>query len=57
MLAKGADIKRYIADTAREFGVTEHIRYQHEVQQLSWSSTTQRWTAMVKTRVVVKCLR
>lgn len=48
MLAKGADIKRYIADTAREFGVTEHIRYQHEVQQLSWSSTTQRWTAMVK---------
>lgn len=48
MLAKGVDIKRYIADTAREFGVTEHIRYQHEVQQLSWSSTTQRWTAMVK---------
>ncbi len=48
MLAKGADIKRYIADTAREFGVTEHIRYQHEVQQLSWSSATKLWTAMVK---------
>ena len=30
MLAKGGDIKRYIADTAREFGITEHIRYQHE---------------------------
>ncbi len=48
MLAKGADIKNYIADTAREFGVIEHIRYQHEVQQLSWSSSHQQWTAMVK---------
>lgn len=48
MLAGGADIKRYIADTAREYKVIEHIRYQHEVQQLSWSSSGQRWTAMVK---------
>lgn len=48
MLAKGGEIKRYIADTAREFKLTEHIRYQHQVQQLSWSSIHQRWTAMVK---------
>ena len=48
MLAKGADIKSYIADTAREFKVIEHIRYQHEVQQLSWSSHTQQWTATIK---------
>lgn len=48
MLADGASIKRYIGDTAREFNVIEHIRYRHEVQQLSWSSTTQQWTAMVK---------
>ena len=48
MLAKGADIKSYIADTAREFKVVEHIRYQHEVQQLSWSSDSQQWTAMIK---------
>ena len=48
VLAKGGDIKNYIADTAREFGITEHIRYQHEVQQLSWSSHSQRWTATVK---------
>ncbi|TXD96142.1 NAD(P)/FAD-dependent oxidoreductase [Psychrobacter frigidicola] len=48
MLAKGADIKSYIAATAREFKVTEHIRYQHEVQQLSWSSVNKQWTAMVK---------
>ena len=48
MLAKGADIKSYIADTAREFKVLEHIRYQHEVQQLSWSSSSQQWTATIK---------
>lgn len=48
MLAKGADIKSYIADTAREFKVIENIRYQHEVQQLSWSSDSQQWTAMIK---------
>nr|WP_201555622.1 NAD(P)/FAD-dependent oxidoreductase [Psychrobacter sp. 72-O-c] len=48
MLASGGDIKSYIADTAREFKVVEHIRYRHEVQQLSWSSSHQQWTAMVK---------
>ena len=48
MLAKGADIKSYIADTAREFKVVEHIRYQHELQQLSWSSSSQQWTATIK---------
>lgn len=48
MLAKGDDIKRYIADTAREFKVVEHIRYQHELQQLSWSSSSQQWTALIK---------
>ncbi|MGP9545724.1 flavin-containing monooxygenase [Psychrobacter sp. AOP7-B1-25] len=48
MLAAGSDIKRYIADTAREFGVTEHIHYQHEVQQISWSSDDQQWSVAVK---------
>lgn len=48
MLAAGGDIKRYIADTAREFGITEHIRYEHEVQQISWSSMDQLWTATIK---------
>lgn len=48
MLASGGDIKSYITDTAREFKVIDHIRYRHEVEQLSWSSTAQQWTAMVK---------
>ncbi|MGP9557160.1 flavin-containing monooxygenase [Psychrobacter sp. AOP7-A1-24] len=48
MLAAGSDIKRYIADTAREFGVTEYIHYQHEVQQISWSSDNQQWSVTTK---------
>ncbi|MDX2374224.1 NAD(P)/FAD-dependent oxidoreductase [Psychrobacter sp. PP-21] len=48
MLAAGGDIKRYIADTAREFGITDHIRYKHEVQQIAWSSMDQLWTATIK---------
>lgn len=51
MLAKGDDIKNYIADTAREFKVVEHIRYQHELQQLSWSSSSQQWTALIKNHI------
>ncbi len=47
MIAKGADIKSYLADTAQEFDVIKHIRYRHEVQQLSWSSTDQRWTVII----------
>ena len=48
MLAKGEDIKSYLADTANEFDVTKHIRYRHEVKQLSWSSAERQWTATVK---------
>ena len=51
MLAKGSDIKSYITDTARQFKVVDHIRYRHEVQQLSWSSSAQQWTAMVKNQL------
>lgn len=48
MLAKGEDIKSYLADTAQEFDVAQHIRYRHEVEQLSWSSVDRQWTARVK---------
>ncbi len=48
MLASGGDIKSYITDTAREYKVIQHIRYRHEVQQLSWSSSQQLWTATIK---------
>ena len=48
MLASGGDIKSYITDTAREYKVIQYIRYRHEVQQLSWSTSQQLWTATIK---------
>ncbi len=35
-IADGPAIRRYIEDTAREHGVTEHIRYGRRVTSLSW---------------------
>lgn len=47
MLVNGKAIKSYIADTAAEFDVARHIRYRHEVKQLSWSSEDKQWTATI----------
>lgn len=43
-LADGAAILDYVRDTAREFGVDEHVRYGHEVVRAEWDSLTARWT-------------
>lgn len=43
-LADGASILAYLRDTAREFGVDEHIRHGHHVTSADWDSTTARWT-------------
>ncbi|WP_104525873.1 flavin-containing monooxygenase [Blastococcus atacamensis] len=43
-IADGADIRRYIEDTAREYGVTDKIRYHHRVLSADWSSADNRWT-------------
>jgi len=44
MLADGADIRHYIAETAHEHGIDRHIRYQHRMTSASWSSTDAQWT-------------
>ncbi|GAA5106153.1 NAD(P)/FAD-dependent oxidoreductase [Alloalcanivorax gelatiniphagus] len=43
-LADGSAILDYVRDTAREYGVDEHIRYGHHVTSASWDSATARWT-------------
>jgi monooxygenase len=43
-IADGAVIRRYIADTAREFGVDRQIRFHHRVLSADWSSADSRWT-------------
>lgn len=43
-LADGPSIRDYVQDTAREYGVTEHIRFHHRVVRADWDSRTARWT-------------
>ena len=42
-IADGHKILSYIRETAAEYDVEQHIRYQHKVVSASWSSTQSRW--------------
>jgi cation diffusion facilitator CzcD-associated flavoprotein CzcO len=42
-IADGASILQYICDTAREFDIDRHIRFQHRVVSASWSSGDSLW--------------
>ena len=44
VLADGPHIRQYVADTAAEYGVTDHIRFGRRVTQASWSSEDEIWT-------------
>jgi cation diffusion facilitator CzcD-associated flavoprotein CzcO len=47
-IADGPSIRRYIEDTAREFGVRDKIRFHHEVLSAEWSSDQARWTVTAR---------
>ncbi|PPK92198.1 cation diffusion facilitator CzcD-associated flavoprotein CzcO [Kineococcus xinjiangensis] len=47
-IADGAAIRGYVADTAREFGVEDAIRYRHRVVAADWSSAEARWSVQVE---------
>jgi cation diffusion facilitator CzcD-associated flavoprotein CzcO len=44
VLADGPAIRKYVEDTAEEYGVTGHVRLGHRVTAASWDSTERRWT-------------
>ena len=44
VLADGASIRRYIADTAAEYGIDEKIHYGLKIVSADWSSPESRWT-------------
>ncbi len=46
-IADGASILKYVRDTAREFGIDRHIRFNQRVVAASWSSDHARWTIEV----------
>jgi cation diffusion facilitator CzcD-associated flavoprotein CzcO len=43
-IADGPSILNYLAETAQEFGIDKHIRFQHRVTEASWDSAASRWT-------------
>lgn len=43
-IADGSSILNYIRDTADEFDITRHIRFNHYVKSANWSTTDARWT-------------
>jgi len=46
-IADGASILRYIKDTASEFGIDQHIRFNQRVASATWSSHEALWTVQV----------
>jgi len=42
-IADGSSILNYVRDTAHEFGIDKHIRFNHRVKQASWSTAEARW--------------
>jgi monooxygenase len=47
-IADGPAIRRYIEDTAREYGVEEKIRFHHQVLSAQWSTDEGRWTVTAR---------
>jgi cation diffusion facilitator CzcD-associated flavoprotein CzcO len=43
-IADGPSILDYVKETAAEYGVDRHIRYNHLVRSAAWSSADARWT-------------
>ena len=43
-IADGPSILNYLRETARAFGIDEHIRYSRQVKRAAWDSGQSRWT-------------
>lgn len=54
-IADGPAILDYVRETAEEFGVDTHIRYDHRVAGAEWSSEDQRWTVRIEGRAPITC--
>lgn len=56
-IADGPAIRSYIEDTAREFGITPKIHFEHRVVRAEWSSSHARWTVHVEAGPEARPLR
>lgn len=46
-LANGPDILNYIRQTAEDYDVARHVRYQQRVERADWDSRSARWTVTI----------
>ena len=46
-IADGPSIMSYLKETVAEYGIDQHIRYQHKVLAADWSDADNRWTLRV----------
>ncbi|MEZ5995659.1 MAG: NAD(P)/FAD-dependent oxidoreductase [Hyphomonadaceae bacterium] len=53
-IADGPSIRKYVNETAREYGVAEHIRFKHKVTRCTWSSEEARWTVEAESEGAIK---
>ena len=47
-IADGPDIRTYIQETAREYGVEKHVRFGHKSLKASWCTDRATWTVDVQ---------
>ena len=43
-IADGPSILDYVRETSKDYGIEQHIRYNHRVRHASWSSADAKWT-------------
>jgi cation diffusion facilitator CzcD-associated flavoprotein CzcO len=48
-IADGPSILAYLEDTAREFGIDQHIRYRTRVKSAAWSTGDAAWSVVAET--------
>ncbi|BCS26884.1 flavin-containing monooxygenase [Aspergillus puulaauensis] len=46
-IAEGSAIKQYMHDTARKYGIEEHILFRHRLSSAGWSTTDNTWSLSV----------
>ncbi len=49
-IADGPSILKYVRETARDYGVDSHIRFNHQVTGAAWDSASSTWTVTVDRR-------
>jgi cation diffusion facilitator CzcD-associated flavoprotein CzcO len=47
-IADGPSILEYLEETAREYGIDRHIRFDHKVKSASWSARDAQWSVEVE---------